>query len=114
MRGLWDWQKGDVLGLFTPNCIDFPPIVWGSHYAGGIVSPANPGYRVDELAFQLKDSGAKALVTQLPVLKVALEAAKRVGIPEDRIILMGDERDPENRIKHFSSVRNVEATFGYR
>lgn len=108
MKGFWDWQKGDVLGLFTPNCIDFPPIVWGTHFAGGIVSPANPGYTVDELAFQLKDSGAKGLITQLSQLEVALEAAKRVGIPEDRIALIGDERHPEHRIKHFTSVRNTE------
>ena len=114
LRGLWDWQKGDVLALFTPNCIDFPPIVWGAHFAGGIVSPANPGYTVDELAFQLKDSGAKAIITQYAVLKVALEAAKRVGIPEDRIALMGDEKDPDHRIKHFTSIVSVEGTWKVR
>ncbi|EMF10052.1 acetyl-CoA synthetase-like protein [Sphaerulina musiva SO2202] len=114
LKGLWDWQKGDVLALYTPNCIDTPAVTWGTHWAGGIVSPANPGYTVDELAYQLKDSGAKAIITQLAQLEQARLAAKKVGIPEDRIALMGDEKDPAGRIKHFSSVRNISGTQRYR
>lgn len=114
LKSIWDWQKGDVLALFTPNCIDTPAITWGVHWAGGIVSPANPGYTAEELAFQLKDSRAKALATQKPFLKVAVEAAMRAGIPEERIILMGDEKDESVRFKHFSSIRNLSGTSRYR
>lgn len=114
LKALWDWQKGDVLGLYTPNCIDTPAITWGCHWAGGIISPANPGYTADELAFQLKDSGAKALVTQKPFIATAKKAALKAGIPEDRIILMGDERDPEGRTKHFTSIRNISGATRYR
>jgi 4-coumarate--CoA ligase len=78
------------------------------------LSPANPGYNVDELAFQLKDSGAKALVTQMPFIQAAKEAAEQVGIPEDRIIVIGDQRDPEGRVKHFTSIRNTAGTARYR
>lgn len=114
LKGLWDWQKGDVLALYTPNCIDTPAITWGTHWAGGVVSPANPGYTIDELVHQLRDSGAKALITQLPQLDVALQAAKKVGIPEDRIALIGDAKHPEGRIKHFTSVRNISGTQRFR
>lgn len=114
IRSLWDWKRNDVLALYTPNCIDTPPIIWGTHWAGGIVSPANPGYTVAELTYQLKDSGAKAIVTQVPYLKNAQEAAKNVGIAEDRIILIGDERDSSGRFKHFTSVRNISGTQRYR
>ncbi len=114
LKSLWDWQKGDVLALFTPNCIDTPAIIWGCHWAGGILSPANPGYTVEELAFQLKDAGAKALVTQLLFLDVARAAAKKVGLPEDRIILMGDARDQAMRFKHFTSIRNTSGATRYR
>jgi acyl-CoA synthetase (AMP-forming)/AMP-acid ligase II len=103
-----------VLALFTPNSIDTPVLMWGTLWAGGIVSPANPAYTVDELAFQLKNSGAKALATQVSVLSVAVEAAKKVGIPEDRIILLGDQRDPNARFKHFTSVRNISGATRYR
>ncbi|CAD6577514.1 MAG: hypothetical protein ASARMPREDX12_008381 [Alectoria sarmentosa] len=114
LKSVWEWRKGDVLALFTPNCIDTPAITWGVHWAGGVVSPANPGYTAEELAFQLKDSGAKALATQKPFLKVAVEAATLAGIPQDRIILMGDEKDESMRFKHFSSIRNIAGTNRYR
>lgn len=114
LKSQWDWKKGDVLAFYTPNCIDTPAITWGTHWAGGVVSPANPGYTPDELAFQLKDAGAKALVTQKAFLKQACEAAKKVGMPEDRIILMGDEKDVSGRFKHFSNVRNMSGASRYR
>lgn len=58
-----------------------------------MISPANPAYSANELAFQLKDSGAKALLTQTHLLKNAIEAAKIARIPQDRILLIGDEKD---------------------
>jgi acyl-CoA synthetase (AMP-forming)/AMP-acid ligase II len=112
LKAVWKWEKGDVLAFFTPNSIDTPLAVWGCLWAGGVVSPANPGYTVDELAFQLKDASAKALVTQKPFLDTAVEAAKRVGIPSDRIILVGDERD--RRAKHFTSIRSLSGVARYR
>lgn len=78
------------------------------------MSPANPGYSVKELAFQLKDSGAKAVVTQWAVLETARKAAQEVGIPDDHIILIGDKRDPDGRFKHFTSVRNISGATKYR
>jgi acyl-CoA synthetase (AMP-forming)/AMP-acid ligase II len=114
LRAVWEWKKGDVLALYTPNCIDTPALLWGTTWAGGIISPANPGYTVDELAFQLKDSGAKALATQKPLLKTALEACKKVGIDEDRVILIGDERDETMKFKHFTAIRNLAGTSRYR
>lgn len=114
LRALWDWQKGDVLALYTPNSIDTPAVMWGCHWAGGIVTTANPGYTVDELAFQLKDSGAKAVVTQLPFLKTAREAASKVGIPDDHIVILGHERDATSAVKHFTSIRNISGTSRYR
>jgi 4-coumarate--CoA ligase len=75
---------------------------------------ANPGYTADELAFQLQDSGAKALVTQLAQLDIALEACKKVGIPRDRVILIGDEKDKKGVFKHFTSIRNISGTQRYR
>ncbi|MCJ1371752.1 hypothetical protein MMC20_002971 [Loxospora ochrophaea] len=114
LKSVWEWKKGDVLALFTPNCIDTPAITWGTHWAGGILSPANPAYTVDELAFQLKDAGAKALVTQKAFLPVATKAAQKVGIPEDHIILIGSDRDSTAQYKHFTSIRNMAGTNRYR
>ncbi|KAJ5915964.1 hypothetical protein N7454_010871 [Penicillium verhagenii] len=114
LKANYNWKKGDVLALFTPNSIDTPVLMWGTLWAGGVVSPANPAYTADELAFQLKNSGAKVLATQPAVLSVAKEAAKKVGISEDHIILVGDQRDPEARTKHFTSVLNISRATRYR
>ena len=114
LKSVWEWKKGDVVGLFTPNCVDTPAFIWGVHWAGGICSPANPGYTPEELAFQLKDSGAKAIATQKPFLDVARQAAQAAGIPDDRIVLIGDKKDQTHKFKHFTAIRNLAGTSRYR
>lgn len=114
LRNLWDWEKNDVLNLFAPNDIDIGAIIYGTFFAGGIVSPANPGYSADELAFQLNNSGAKAIVTTVDCLKVALAAAKKANIPEDRVVLCGEGRDPEHKFKHWTNIRKTSGASRYR
>jgi 4-coumarate--CoA ligase len=99
LRSLWNWEKGDVLGWYSPNCTDTPALHFGTLWACGIASPANPNYSVTELVYQLKHSGAKALVTQAFCLDKAFAAAKVVGIPRDRILLIGNETHPD--VLHF-------------
>ncbi|KAH7551339.1 hypothetical protein BM1_09655 [Bipolaris maydis] len=114
LRSLWDWQKDDVLALYAPNDIDVPPVICGTFFAGGIVTPANPGYSKDELAYQLENSGAKALATTKTFLKTALEAAKKVGIANDRVILLGSEKDESSQCKHWTSIRKTDILERYR
>lgn len=94
--------------------MDVPPVVFGTMWTGGIVSPANPGYTAAELAYQLKDSGARVLVTHLSALSVARQACAQVGIPESHIILLGAPRDPSRQFKHWTLIRNIEGTARYR
>ncbi|KAF7553873.1 hypothetical protein G7046_g6973 [Stylonectria norvegica] len=110
LRDMWAWRKGDVLALFTPNSIDTPAIMWGCHWAGGVISPANPLYTVKELAFQLKDSGARAIVTHKDYFAVALQAADIAGIDKDKVILLGEERDLTGPSKHFTSISSLAAS----
>jgi ribosome assembly protein SQT1 len=63
-------------------------LAWATHRLGGIQSPANAAYSVAELEYQLKNSGAGALFTCVPLLDVAREAAKNSGIPESRIYIL--------------------------
>jgi 4-coumarate--CoA ligase len=93
LRSKWNWKKNDVLALFAQNCIDTPAITWSVHWAGGIVSPANPAYTARELVHHLKDSGARALFTQRHLLPVALKAASEAGIPKEKVVLIGDEQE---------------------
>ncbi|KAI0505534.1 hypothetical protein F5B22DRAFT_517949 [Xylaria bambusicola] len=107
LRSQWGFKKGDVLGFFTPNSVDYAPVFFGVHYVGGAASTANPNYTAKELAFQMKDSGAKGIVTQLPMLPVVREAAHAIGLPDDRIILLGDGRDPVGKAKHFTEIKHT-------
>ncbi|KAF4947763.1 hypothetical protein FGADI_10157 [Fusarium gaditjirri] len=95
------WDK--VLAIFSLNTIDFVTAIYGVHRLNGIATPANAAYSSDELTHQLKASGAKALVTCTPLLEVALEAAKNVGIPDENIYLFDIPRaEPTARFKHVS------------
>ncbi len=93
LKRRWNWKKGDVLAFFTPNCIDIPAVYWGCLWAGGVISPVNCGYTSDELALQLRDSGAKAIVTQRPFLDTVSKASEQVGLIDDNILLFGNEED---------------------
>jgi len=60
----------------------------GAWYAQAIITTANSAYTVDELIYQLKLSKSKAIITEKSALKDALEAAGRVGIPQDKILIV--------------------------
>ncbi|KAK4162168.1 hypothetical protein QBC43DRAFT_322514 [Cladorrhinum sp. PSN259] len=105
LQTLWSWEKGDVLAFYTPNSIDTPILTLGALWAGATISPANPLYTAEELAFQLRDSSAKALVTQLAYLPTAIEAAKKASLPLNRIILLGPKPGPSNsQFAHFTTL----------
>lgn len=101
-----------MLGFFSPNSIDYPAVFFGVHWAGGACSTANPTYTAKELAYQMKDSGVAGIVTQVPMLPTVLEAAKTIGLSEDRIILLGDARDPTGKFKHFTEIRGSSGLLG--
>jgi long-chain acyl-CoA synthetase len=55
--------RGDVVALHLPNIPQFPVAYYGTLLAGATFSPCNPLLPVDDLAFQLDDCGAVAVVT---------------------------------------------------
>ncbi|KAI1614576.1 phenylacetyl-CoA ligase [Exophiala viscosa] len=105
LRHHWNWQKGDVMAIFSPNNVDIAPVTFGSQWAGGVVCPFNNQYTAAELASQLSSSRSKAMATHVACLEVAKEAALLVGLSMDRIILVGDH-DPKGLVKHYSSLLN--------
>src|SRR5215208_3746793 len=69
------FRKGDVLALFSPNLPEYVVAFHAVATLGGVVTPVNPQYTVEELGKQLKDSGAKYLVTIPQLVGRAREAA---------------------------------------
>lgn len=88
----WSPNEGSeydkVIGVFSVNTLDTLPLAWATHRLGGIQSPANAAYSAAELEYQLKNSGAKVLFTCVPLLETAKEAAKKAGIPDNRIYIL--------------------------
>jgi acyl-CoA synthetase (AMP-forming)/AMP-acid ligase II len=79
---------GDVLALYSPNLPEFVVAVLGAAMAGGVTTTANPLYTADELAAQLRDSGARIVVTIPPFADRAAEAARAAGV--ETILGFGD------------------------
>ena len=100
----WQWKKGDMLCIFSPNDIDYGVAVYGVLWAGGTIAPANPGYSVKDLAWLLKDASARAIVTQKPLLKVAQDAAREAGLQPGSIILMGEDEEGGPDVHHFKAL----------
>jgi long-chain acyl-CoA synthetase len=55
-------HKGDRVALMMPNLLQYPVALFGVLRAGMVVVNVNPQYTAPELAHQLKDSGAAAIV----------------------------------------------------
>ncbi|SNS98066.1 Acyl-CoA synthetase (AMP-forming)/AMP-acid ligase II [Geodermatophilus pulveris] len=82
-RGL---RTGDVVAVFCPNTPWFPVVFHGIAAAGCVMSPINSLYTPDEIAFQLRDSGAKVLVTVSPFLDRARAAV--ADTPVDEVVVL--------------------------
>jgi acyl-CoA synthetase (AMP-forming)/AMP-acid ligase II len=82
-------RRGDVVAIYSPNCPEYAVVFLAVASLGAINTTVNPTYTADELATQIKDSGARFLVTvPVPaVLDKAREAGARTGIEE--LIVIG-------------------------
>jgi acyl-CoA synthetase (AMP-forming)/AMP-acid ligase II len=82
------FRKGEVFGMFSPNVPEFGVAFHGVLSAGGVASTINSLYTADEVAFQLRDSGARFLFTVPLFMDRAAEAAKQAGV--DEVFVLGE------------------------
>lgn len=82
-------EKGDIMAIYLPNCPQFAIGYYGAIKTGVIVSPVNPLYTARELAHQIKDSGAKYLLT-VDIFKENVEEALNIA-DVDAVIYTGIE-----------------------
>ncbi|MGQ0573405.1 MAG: AMP-binding protein [Pseudonocardia sp.] len=80
--------RGDVVAIFSPNTPYYPVVFHGIIRANAIVTSANSLYSPNELAHQLRDSGAKMIFTISLFLDRAKAAAQEVGIGDDAIVVL--------------------------
>ncbi|MCK5606621.1 long-chain fatty acid--CoA ligase, partial [Candidatus Pacearchaeota archaeon] len=56
-------KKGDRIGIYLPNCPQFVVAFYALNRLGAIIVPFNTQYVDHELTYQLKDSGARTIIT---------------------------------------------------
>jgi acyl-CoA synthetase (AMP-forming)/AMP-acid ligase II len=81
-----DFGKGDVLALLSPNVPEYAVAFLATTMTGGTVTTINPVYNTEEIAFQLKDAGARFLVTIASALDQAKRAADDSGVEDIFVI----------------------------
>ena len=55
--------KGDRVGMWSPNCAEWTITQYATAKIGAILVNVNPAYRTHELAYALKQSGTKLLIS---------------------------------------------------
>jgi acyl-CoA synthetase (AMP-forming)/AMP-acid ligase II len=71
-------KKGDTVGIYAPNCIEYPLIMHGIMRAGAIATTLNPLYREREVEHQLSDAAAVAVFCPAANLAVVEEARQHL------------------------------------
>jgi acyl-CoA synthetase (AMP-forming)/AMP-acid ligase II len=76
------FKKGEVFGILSPNVPEYAILFHAVACLGGINTPVNPLYTEQEIAQQLKDAGARFLVTVPQCLEKVRRAAREANIEE--------------------------------
>ena len=76
------FRKGEVFAIYSPNLPEYAVAFHAVSLLGGINTTVSPLYTVAELSAQLKDSGARYLLTVPPCVEKAEQAANESGVRE--------------------------------
>jgi acyl-CoA synthetase (AMP-forming)/AMP-acid ligase II len=76
------FAKGDVFAIYSPNLPEYAVAFHAVSLLGGANTTISPLYTVAELSQQLRDAGARFLVTAPPFVEKAQEAARASGVEE--------------------------------
>jgi len=82
--------RGDRVAVMLPNVLQYPVATIAILRAGFSVVNVNPLYTARELAFQLKDSGARAIIVLENFAAVAQEALPDTAVQHVVVASMGD------------------------
>jgi fatty-acyl-CoA synthase len=56
-------QKGDRVGMWAPNCVEWVLVQYATAKVGAVLVNINPAYRTHELAYCLRQSGVRLLIS---------------------------------------------------
>jgi acyl-CoA synthetase (AMP-forming)/AMP-acid ligase II len=76
------FRQGDVFAIYSPNVVEYAVAFHAVSLLGGINTTISPLYTATELSAQLRDSGARYLVTVPSCAEKAEQAARDSGVSE--------------------------------
>ncbi|POM79308.1 4-coumarate-CoA ligase [Phytophthora palmivora] len=97
-------KKGDVLIVYSFNCLDYPTTVLALMSLGVVCSPASHLFRSDELAVQIKAAKAKYIITHSDLENTAVEAARMCDIDKHNIYTLGQRHRTEENPKSIDNL----------
>jgi acyl-CoA synthetase (AMP-forming)/AMP-acid ligase II len=80
-------RPGDVLALCTPNCLEFAVAWFAATAAGAIVTTVNPLCTGEEISRQLRQTGARWLVTTAGLIEQKLNAVVDGAALEETFVI---------------------------
>ncbi|EME43734.1 hypothetical protein DOTSEDRAFT_62337 [Dothistroma septosporum NZE10] len=83
-------KNGDCVCIHAFNSLDYPVLVNGIVGFGGVYTGCNPTYTAYELEHHLRASRAAIVIVEPDLLETCYEAAAKVGLPRERILLFAD------------------------
>jgi len=91
-------EKGDRVALTCPNLPYFPMVYYGILKAGAVVVPLNVLLKGREIAYHLKDSGAKAFfcfqgTPELPMAEEGYKGFNEIETCKDMFVMTADMAD---------------------
>ncbi|KAH7039754.1 uncharacterized protein B0I36DRAFT_309222 [Microdochium trichocladiopsis] len=83
----------DVVFIIATGHHMLPTLFYGAIIAEGIFSSTSPSATADEFAYQLTQTSAKVVVATNDTKDVALAAARKVGLSERSVLVVGGDRE---------------------
>src|SRR2546423_6109108 len=89
-------KKGDRICLFTTNRPEYTITFIAAASIGLVVSPMNPAYKEREIAYQLENSEARAILIQRELLPMLQLVLNQKAFPQLKHILVTGAQAPES------------------
>ncbi|MEO6891474.1 MAG: long-chain fatty acid--CoA ligase, partial [Ktedonobacteraceae bacterium] len=88
-------RKGDRICLFTPNRPEYPITFIAAATMGIVSSPMNPAYKAREVAYQLENCEASAILVERGLVDLLLEVLRQKPMPNLKHIIVTGTQVPE-------------------
>ena len=83
-------SEGDTIAFVLPNCVEVFEIYLASLQAGWYIVPINHHLVAPEVAYIVRDSGAKVFIGHERFAEICLAAAEEAGVPASHRFSVGD------------------------